>query len=67
MSGRKNATGPFLGAAVLAVALLAYDDRLRGRFLRLLEDFFSAQGQLDVLLITFLGLSVVLVILMVRL
>ena len=67
MSGRRSTTGPFLGAAVLAAALLAFDDRLRNRTIRILEDFFSSQGQLDVLLLTFLGISVILVIFMVRL
>ena len=66
MSRRSTWVGPVMGAGVVIAAVLAYDDRLRGRAGRFLDDLFSNQGQLDGVLLGFLCISLVLVFSMVR-
>ncbi len=66
MARRSPWMGPVLGVGAVIVALLAYDEGLRNRAGRVLDDFFSIQGQIDGILLGFLCISVVLIFLMVR-
>ncbi len=66
MARRSPWVGPVLGSGAVIAALLAYDDGLRSRAGRVLDDFFSIQGQIDGILLGFLCISLVLIFLMVR-
>ena len=58
--------GPALGVTAIVAVLLAIDDRLLNRSTRLIEDVFISSGQVDGLLLAFLGAGVLLVLLMLR-
>ena len=58
--------GPALSVTAIVAVLLAIDDRLLNRSTRLIEDIFISSGQVDGLLLAFLGAGVLLVLLMLR-
>lgn len=67
-SGIADTLGSALGLVVLLGALLAVDDRLHDRFLRFINETFVLRGYRGepLLLLVFLGVSLVLVSLMLR-
>ncbi len=58
--------GPALSITAIVAVLLAIDDRLLNRSTRVIEDVFISSGQVDGLLLAFLGAGVLLVLLMLR-